>query len=120
MTLQSGWLVQPTCRWSRPAVEGRGFHWGQDPGGGALVPRPDIARREYDVFDEEGALFRNFAETEATPDGFLAFANRYGGLLIGGEGPRPAMERLSFWRSAHLWMAHVVSLWDAIQASDES
>jgi hypothetical protein len=120
MTLASARIVGPSSLWWRPE-DGDGFTLGrQDPGGAVLMPRPGTARVQYDVIEGETGLFKNFAETDGTPMGFVEFANRYGAMFIGCEGPGPAMEPISFWSSARAWMRHLVSLRDALQAQDRA
>jgi hypothetical protein len=79
----------------------------------------------YDPLGDRSGLFKVFAETEATKDGILAFANAHGSLglaialdLIDGEREGPIDgEQLAAWRASVLEMRAAVELWDAARTS---
>lgn len=79
--------LQPVFTWSKPAA---GFYW-KDVEKDLLPPRPwdetvlyfdlsDCKVEEYKPLIEKPTLFYDFANTEPTKEGILAFANRYGSL----------------------------------------
>jgi hypothetical protein len=51
--------------------------------------------REYKPLQEYTGLFQILAETPATPDGILAFANRFGALYS--KSPTPVSEPMELW-----------------------
>ena len=74
------WLFPPDgdgyvlTEWKRP-------RWGPlKKGLPAIAPREDAGWSSYRPLADETGLFRILAETPATPEGCLAFANRYGSL----------------------------------------
>jgi hypothetical protein len=90
-----------------------------------LVPRPGAAFGRYAPLREETGLFLNFADTEPSRAGVLAFANRYGplggtaeilldhgDLLSFPEGMDPEQietgETLRHWGEQILWMRETV------------
>jgi hypothetical protein len=80
-----------------------------------IVPKSYRAGvREYAPLCEHTGLFRAFAATKPTPEGCIAFADKYGGLL-GGHG-RP--ENLLDWQLHVAEMTRAVELWDLISRGD--
>lgn len=95
-------------------------------------PGPLFSVGPYELFAEEPALFRTFADLEPTEDTILSFANRYGWLgvekrfVYRGEGrpkqPGPEIfqgklgEPLDVWCREILWMRRAVRLWNLLRA----
>lgn len=83
------------------------------------------ARRYFPLRDHSG-LFREFADTEPTKEGFLAFANRYGLLgeweLISLDSNGPPLagtgERISLWHKELYALKRALELWDFIRDGD--
>jgi hypothetical protein len=78
-------------------------------------------RRLYEPFEENPALYREFAKVEPTQEGVIAFADNWG-PLFGWEGfADPAQptgrqaEMLSAWRRAVSEMRSAVELWDVLR-----
>jgi hypothetical protein len=89
-----------------------------------LVPAPGADPDPYDPLREETGLFRTFADTEPTPEGCLAFANRYGCLQVGmfgrddGVSQPVLIERVQAWRMRIVWLRHLLQLWERARAGD--
>jgi hypothetical protein len=83
---------------------------------------------QYQPFKDYSALFLTFAATEATPEGILRFANRYGALGIGesikgrsqADKPWPVWtgEALKVWQGEIVRLSAPVELWRAIEKKD--
>ena len=111
-----------------------GFHWAevQREGGPQQVLVPASLRsRSYEPLREYTSLFREFASTDPTPDGVLAFANRYGLLGFrdryeqvippeGGAIRHIPTEPLGAWQQEIKKMKNTVGLWDMAQREDEA
>jgi hypothetical protein len=99
-----------------PVVES-GYRW---EGENLVDVEPQDGRfltREYEPLRDHPGLFLHFADTEATPEGILQFANRYGLL---GVGPRPrglflTPEPLKFWVEQIQEMRRAVELYNALR-----
>jgi hypothetical protein len=83
--------------------------------------------RFYAPLTEEPGLFRTFADTPQTPDGILAFANRFGCLGVGQQESgvsltdpliRPLIEPLTMWLNLIRWVRGMVGVWEASQGQD--
>jgi hypothetical protein len=110
-----------------------------------LAERADAKLGAYRPLDEATGLFLDFAAVEPTPEGCLAFANRYGLLGPGAEvdvvavadatvlptvhypgdepkalARRPKMEPFDFWRDSILWMRHLTTLWRLAEEPDRA
>ena len=101
-------------------VPRHGFRWVTSEGLEASVQlterQPSGVRRQvrrYSPLDIP-ALFRNFADTEPTQEGILAFANQYGALERANTGERT--QSFSWWVYQINDMRLLVKLWDAIEA----
>lgn len=127
------------------AVPDGGFRWGSDEGSAGtpkryLVPTGDwnsLEWRRSDPLRDDQALFRSFAELEATEVSVLAFANEHGQLVTqsevetGTEQPGDFLERVrptgsnpTFGSTMPDWVERVdemkaaVSLWEAARSDD--
>jgi hypothetical protein len=91
-----------------------------------FVFRLGASLHPYHPFVEEPALFLVLANTPATPERIVQFADRYGPLAIGRvlltrkgtlapENIFAAKEPVASWRSAIHWLAALVHLWEAVQ-----
>jgi hypothetical protein len=87
--------------------------------------------RHYEPLKEYKTLFREFASTPPTPEGVLAFANRYGPLGVLTDGVHrlhPAVarlkgipgERFEVWCKEINTLKAAVDLWDMVQQEDEA
>src|SRR5262245_32867149 len=97
-----------------------GYQWEQGPRGRLLAPRDPAGfrTRAYSPLQKHTGLFREFAQTPRTPDGVLAFANRFGPLTIGQFGRHEEFETL--WVRHLLTMSRSVALWDLVQRRDQA
>jgi hypothetical protein len=97
-----------------------------------LVLRDEARLVGYAPLQEKIALYRELSAAAPTPDGILAFANRYGHLgknaeegaeveAADGVSPRrfAAVERLKEWRNVIVWLREAVRLWDLVRAKDD-
>ncbi len=103
-----------------------------------LVPVSPIEGSGYEPLQDEPALYREFAEIEATPEGILRFANQWGGLEKYGVDFRPKDkvkfpsrgpsedprfmcyhgETFETWEHSISMLSSSIQLWDMIQAGD--
>ena len=92
----------------------------------------DVPVQRYRPLEDHTALFRTFAETIATEQGILEFANKYG-LLNARHIPPPNFgeagvthaglvsgEPLEIWSTEIEAMRKSVVLWDAVRSRDEA
>jgi len=89
---------------------------------------PPLRTNVYKPLESCTGLFRTFAETSATREGILQFANLYGslgepwsqGIIQTGEKTQPVLTGENFmgWKSEILLMHELVLLWDAARAGD--
>lgn len=103
-----------------------------------LVPVSPLEGGRYDPLQEKPALYREFAETDPTPEGILRFANQWGGLEKYGVDFRPKDEvkfpprgpsedpyfmcyhgeTFETWEDSISMLRSSIQLWDMIQAGD--
>lgn len=101
----------PDFRWPVPRNPDKGYRWVD----GRLEPEMGATFRDYEPA-EDGALFLNFADTPATPEAILSFANRYGLLGYGAIGPEG--ETVDAWRRAIAWFKMLLDLHKAARRYD--
>jgi hypothetical protein len=121
--------------WEKPAepdvfaCEERTFLEQEQEGKGlVLAVRSRAGFKEYSPLKDSWALYRILAETPPTPDGILAFANRYGRLGKGVErktpwdiatqSQYPWVEPLTHWKWRILALREILRMWDLVTAGD--
>jgi hypothetical protein len=89
---------------------------------GPYLRKVEVPEFAYQPMVDAPALFRDFADTEATPEGCLRFANRYGWLGIPCVYPNDhcIAEALIAWQVRILWLKYRVLLWDLALAGDQA
>jgi hypothetical protein len=97
-----------------------------------LRQKDSASFRLYSPFKDEPGLFLTFVQTEATMEGVLGFANRFGSLgetsffefddepVLKEDIPSRYLESLDAWRLHILLMRHLAHLWqDAVEENQE-
>jgi hypothetical protein len=82
------------------------------------VPLDGTTWASYAPLSAGVALHRQLAESGVDPDGWLAFANRYGRLGLKSV-PDCAIEFQSDWRTTVVWLREAIRVWDLSQVKDE-
>lgn len=103
-----------------------GFQWVETRGAlRFLTPGFTLNWRRYNPFRDTPALFLTFGDLDLTEAAILAFANLYGALgkdemieLPDGRGSRG--ERIETWTAEIVAMAHMLRVWNALKARDQS
>jgi hypothetical protein len=108
--------------WQRPR-SGDGYVWAEWPRKSGttvrrLVRKPEAEITAYDPLSLGIALHRELAAAEPTPEGALAFANRYGSLGSDRTGEEQGWEQFEDWYRHIVWLKEAVRLWDMIQEED--
>ena len=127
------WVPKDGWQW----VAGKEVAGGQGQEKMFLFPGSPLEGGWYDPLNENPALYREFVEIEATPEGILRFANQWGRLETHGVDFRPKDEvkfpppnpvdpfsRDYVGETVENWKHHIsllrgqIQLWDMIQAGD--